>query len=143
MRHRSRSPRIKQFLDEQARHDRLAGAGIVGEEEAQRLTREHLAIDRRDLMRQRLDLRRRDGDVGVEEIGEPDAVRLGGEPKQAAVGVEGVGPARLDELKARLLAAHNQALADAAVDAEDDVQRVGAELRDLNDLGEAGRIEAA
>ena len=97
----------QQLLDEQARHDRLAGARIVGEQEAQRLAREHLAIDRRDLMRQCLDLRCGDGDVGVEEIGEADAVRLGGEPKQTAVGIEGVSPAGLDELKCGLLAAHS------------------------------------
>ena len=133
----------QQLLDEQARHDGLAGAGIVGEQEAQRLPRQHLAIDRRDLMRQRLDLRRRDGDVGVEEIGEADAVGLGGKPKQAAVGVEGVGPAGLDELKADLFAAHDQPLADTTVDTEDDVERVRAELGDLDDLGEAGRVEAA
>ena len=30
-----------QLLDEQARHDGLAGARIVGEQEAQRLTRQH------------------------------------------------------------------------------------------------------
>ena len=44
-----------QFLDEKASHDRLARAGIVGEEEAQRLTGQHLAIDGRNLMRQRID----------------------------------------------------------------------------------------
>ena len=80
----------QQFLDEQSRHDGLAGAGIVGEQEAQRLARQHLAIDGRDLVRQRLDLGGADGEVGIEKIGEPDAVGFGREAQQAAVGVERV-----------------------------------------------------
>ena len=79
-----------QLLDEQPGHDGLAGAGIVGEQEAQRLARQHLAVDGRDLVRQRLDLRGADREVGVEEMGEPDAVSLGGEPEQVAVGIEGI-----------------------------------------------------
>ncbi len=128
----------QQLLDEQPGHDGLAGAGIVGEQEAQRLTRQHLAIDRGDLVRQRLDLRGADGEIGVEQIGQADAVRLGRQPQQAAVGVESIGPAGLDELEAGLLAADDEAFADAAVDPKDEVQRVRAELRDLNDLGDPG-----
>ena len=44
-----------QFLDEQPGHDGLACTGIVGEQEAQRLTRKHGLVDGRDLVRQRLD----------------------------------------------------------------------------------------
>ena len=43
----------QQFLDEQAGHDGLAGAGIVGQQEAQRLARQHLLVDGGDLVRQR------------------------------------------------------------------------------------------
>ena len=43
-----------QLLDEEARHDRLPGAGIVGEEEAQRLAGEHRLVDRGDLVREGL-----------------------------------------------------------------------------------------
>jgi hypothetical protein len=39
-------------------------------------------------------------------------------------------------------APHHKPLVDASIDPEDDVQRVGAKLSDLHDLGEAGRIEA-
>ena len=42
-----------ELLDEQAGHDGLAGAGVVGEQEVQRLAGEHLLVDRRDLVRQR------------------------------------------------------------------------------------------
>ena len=133
----------QQLLDQQPRHDRLAGARIVREQEAQRLARQHLAIDGGDLVRQRLDLRRGDRDVGVEEIGQANAVRLGREAQQAAIGVEPIGPARLDELEADLLAAHDEPLVDAAIDPKDDVERVRAELRDLHDLGEPRGVEAA
>src|SRR5207247_133408 len=44
----------QQFLDEEASHDGLAGAGVVGQQEAQRLARQHLAINRGDLVWQRL-----------------------------------------------------------------------------------------
>ncbi len=100
----------QQLLDQQPGHDRLAGAGIVREQEAQRLARKHLAIDGRDLVRQRLDLRRSDREVGVEQVGEPDAVRLGREAQQPAVGIKPIGPARLDKFKADLLAAIDEPL---------------------------------
>ena len=133
----------QQLLDEEARHDRLASAGVVGEQEAQWLAWKHLAIDGGDLMRQRLDLRRRDRDVGVEEISQTNAVRLGREAQQSAVGVEPIGSARLYEFKADLLAPHDEPLVDAAVDTKYDVERIRAELGDLHNLCEARGIEAA
>jgi hypothetical protein len=42
-----------QFLDQQAGHDGLAGAGVVRQQKAQRLARQHRFIDRGDLVRQR------------------------------------------------------------------------------------------
>ena len=39
-----------QLLDEEASHDGLARAWIVGEEEPQRLPRQHGLVDRRDLV---------------------------------------------------------------------------------------------
>ena len=47
----------QQFLDEEPGHDGLAGAGIVSQQEAQWLARQHLAIDRGDLVWQRLNER--------------------------------------------------------------------------------------
>jgi len=44
-----------QLLDEQACHDGLSRAGVIRQQEAQRLAVEHLAVDGRDLMRQGLD----------------------------------------------------------------------------------------
>ena len=42
-----------QLFHQQTGHDRLAGAGIVGQQEAQRLARQHRFVHRGDLMRQR------------------------------------------------------------------------------------------
>ena len=77
-----------QLLDEKPGHDRLARARIVGEQEAHRLTRQQLVVDGGDLMRQRLDEAGGDGDVGIEEPGQVDAVGLGDEPEQLPVPVE-------------------------------------------------------
>ena len=63
-----------QLLDEEAGHDRLAGARIVREQEAQRLAREHLLVDRRDLVRERVHERGVDREHGIEQVGEADAV---------------------------------------------------------------------
>ena len=88
-----------QLLDEQAGHDGLAGAGIVGEQEAQRLARQHGLVDGRDLVRQRIDQRGVDGQHRVEQVGEADAVRLGDQAEQGAVAVEAPGPALLRRLR--------------------------------------------
>src|SRR5207248_1150794 len=55
-----------QLLDQEPRHDRLACAGIVGEQESQRLSRKHVAVDGSDLMRQGLEIRRVHREVGIE-----------------------------------------------------------------------------
>ena len=62
-----------QLLDEQPGHDRLAGAGVVGEQEAQPRLRQHLPIDRLDLVRQGADARQADGELPVVGIGQTDA----------------------------------------------------------------------
>ena len=56
-----------QLLDEQPRHDGLAGTRVVGQQEAQRLAWQHRLIDRCNLVRQRLDERRVDGEQRVEQ----------------------------------------------------------------------------
>jgi hypothetical protein len=45
-----------QLLDVEAGHDRLARARVIGQQEPQRRARQQLAIDRPQLMRQRLDV---------------------------------------------------------------------------------------
>ena len=65
------------------------------------------------LVRQRLDQRGVDGEHGVEEVREPNALRLGHEAEQRSVAVEAPGPPHLDNLKARLVVTVEQLAGDA------------------------------
>ena len=65
-----------QLLDQQPGHDRLARPRIVGQQEAQRLTRQHLAIDGGYLMRQWIDQAGVNGEIGIEMMRERDPVRF-------------------------------------------------------------------
>ena len=97
-----------QLLDEEPGHDGLAGAGVVGQQEAQRLAGQHRLVDRRDLVRQRLDQRGVDGEQRVEEVGQADAVGLGDEAEQGPVAVEAPRPAGDGDLEGRLAVAVEQ-----------------------------------
>ena len=79
-----------QLADEQARHDRLAGAGVVGQQEPHARELEQVVVDRFELMRQRIDARDREPEVGIELVGDAERVGLEAEPQQASVAVEGV-----------------------------------------------------
>ena len=65
-----------QLLDQQPGHDRLARPRIVGQQEAQRLARQHLAIDGGDLVRQWIDQAGVNGEIGIEMMRERDPVRF-------------------------------------------------------------------
>ena len=133
-----------QLLDQQAGHDRLAGAGVVGEQEAQRLARQHRLVDGRDLVRQRLDDRGVDGQHRVEEVREADALRLGDEPEQRAVAVEAPGPALLDDLEPRLVVAVEQLVGDLAGGRlVGELERLGAEPLHADDGHQRVRQDAA
>ena len=82
-----------QLPDEQTRHDRLAGARVVGEKEAEWLARQHLLVNGGDLVGQRLDVGGVNGEQRVEQVGEADALRFGRQPEQGAIAVEGPGSA--------------------------------------------------
>jgi hypothetical protein len=66
-----------QLLDEEARHDRFAGPGIVREQEAKRLSLQHLPIHSSDLVWQRLNERGLDCEVRIEEVRESDSIGFG------------------------------------------------------------------
>ena len=53
-----------QLLDVEAGHDRLAGAGVVGEQEPQRGPLDQLTVDGLDLVRERLKIRRVTASIG-------------------------------------------------------------------------------
>ena len=92
-----------QLLDEEARHDRLAGARVVREQEPERLAGQHGFVDGRDLVRERIQERGVDREDRVEEVRQADAVRFGDEPEELAVAVETPRPPGLDEIAAMLV----------------------------------------
>ena len=53
--HPSDPPPRQHLAHDEAGHDRLAGPRVVGEQEAQRVLREHALVDRDALVRQRVD----------------------------------------------------------------------------------------
>jgi hypothetical protein len=53
-------------------------------------------------MRQRLNARAVDTEVWVEQVGQPDALRLGGDAERLAITIEVEGAAGLNQLEARL-----------------------------------------
>ena len=66
-----------QLIDQKPSHDRLARAGIVGQEKAERLPGRRRFVYRGDLVRQWLDDRRMYGEGPVEQISEPNTPGLG------------------------------------------------------------------
>ena len=90
----------QQLGDEEAGHDGLSGARVVGQQEAQRVLAQHRLVDGGDLVGQRVDRRGVDGQHRVDVLGQADAVGLGdplellsrgGEAPGAGVGGGGQG----------------------------------------------------
>jgi len=77
-----------ELLVEQAGHDGLAGARVVGEHESQPRLRQHVPVDGDDLVREAAHARHRDGEVRVVGEGEFDAVGLH-EVEEVVAGDEG------------------------------------------------------
>ncbi len=114
-----------QLLHQQPGHDRLAGARIVGEEEAERLPRQHFAVDRRNLMRQRIDQTGVDRQIGVEKVGQLDTIGLCHQPQQGAVGIERPRPSALFDFEAMLVVPVENRFGDnTVVIAVDDADRL-------------------
>ena len=79
-----------ELADEQPGHDRLAGAGVVGQQEPDARELEQVVVDGLELVRQRIDARDREPEVGIELVGDAEGVRLEAEPEKPPVAVEGV-----------------------------------------------------
>jgi len=92
-----------ELLHEEPGHDRFAGARIVGEQEPERLPREHRFVDCRDLVRQRIDIRAMNCQVGVKVVREPDSLGFGGEACQGRIGIEAPLAMRLCQLQERFV----------------------------------------
>jgi hypothetical protein len=78
-------PPVLEFLERQPGHDRLAGTGVVGDQEADLRLGEQVRVDRVHLVRQGIDLRDRDGEVRVVLVGQPYAVGFGGQAEMRGV----------------------------------------------------------
>lgn len=78
-----------QFLDQQARHDRLPGPGIVGEQKTDARQTEEVLVNRLELMRKRIDTCYRETEVGIVFIGETQPHRLDSETEARGISVEG------------------------------------------------------
>ena len=73
-----------QLADEQAGHDRLAGAGVVGQQEADAGELQQVVVDGLELVRQRIDARDREAEVGIELVGDAERVGLEAEAEEGA-----------------------------------------------------------
>ena len=96
-------PADEQFLEKQSRHDGLARAGVVREDVAERQARQHLLIDGRDLMRQGIDGRGMHSKIGVEEVGDVDAVCLRGKAQIVRIRIKRPRQVRTTHRKPRLI----------------------------------------
>ncbi len=103
-----------QLLDEEPGHDGLAGARVVGEEEAQGRAGQHGLVDGGDLVGEGLDVGGVYGQQGVEEVGEADALGLGDEAEEGAVAVEAPGAGLLGDVDAGFVVAVEELVGDVA-----------------------------
>src|SRR5215203_1257649 len=132
-----------QLLDVEAGHDRLAGAGVVCEQEPQRGTWQQIAVNRPDLVRQRLDVARRHGEHRVEETGELDPLGLGSELELRRVGIEGPAGAIGQAVPVLLGATENPRIDRPVLPPVDQLGRIGSMAGDRNELHHLTRNQAA
>lgn len=59
-----------QFLEQQARHDRLSGSGVISQEEADPWQGQDVVVDRLQLMGERIHTSNGEGKAGVVFVGE-------------------------------------------------------------------------
>ena len=77
-----------QLLEQQPGHDRLAGAGVVGQQEADARQLEEVVVDRLELVGQRIDAGDGEGEVGIVLVGQAQAHGLDAQAEPRGVAVE-------------------------------------------------------
>jgi hypothetical protein len=87
IRMRSARPRSSSSRMSRPDHDRLARAGVVGQQEPHARELEQVVVDRLELVRQRVDARDRQAEVGIELVGDAERVGLEAEPQEPPVPV--------------------------------------------------------
>ena len=85
------------LAEQQAGHDGLAGASVVGEQEADAGEFQQVVVNGFELMRQRIDAGDRKAEVGIELVGDTEGVSL--KPEAQQVAIAGVGACRALDLK--------------------------------------------
>jgi hypothetical protein len=78
-----------QFFEQEPRHDRLAGARVVGQQEADAREFEEVAVDRLELVRERIDAGDRQREEGIVFVGQSQPMGFDPQPEQSRVAVEG------------------------------------------------------
>ena len=122
----------------------MPGARVVGQQEPQRLTRQHRLVDRRDLVRERIDEGGVHGEHRVEQMRQANAMGFGHQPEQMAVAIKAPGAALLDHVKARFVVAIQQLVGDPARRVlVGQLQCLGAKPLHTDDGDEALREDAA
>ena len=90
-----------QLLEQQPRHDRLAGARVVGQEEADSGQLEEVVVDRLELVGEGIDAGDREREERVVFVGQPEPMGLDAQAEQGRVAIEALvyrGAAELSEL---------------------------------------------
>ena len=77
-----------QFLDQQAGHDGLAGAGIVGQQEADARQLHEVVVNGFELVRQRIDAGDREREVRIVLVGQTETQCLDAQAKPFRIAVE-------------------------------------------------------
>jgi hypothetical protein len=90
------------MINQQARHNRLASAGVIGKQAPQRLTRKQLPVNGSDLVWQRVNARTVDSEIWVEQVREPNALGLGGDPEYFPITIEAERSDGLEQFEPRL-----------------------------------------
>src|SRR5580693_9004430 len=103
-----------QLLAEEPGHDRLASAGIVSQEEPQGLARQHFLVDRFDLVRQWVKIRRLHREERIKQVSKRYPLCLRHEPEEVPVGIHRPGSPGLLDNEPRLVLAVEQLLVSPA-----------------------------
>ena len=112
IRHPSRSPRAISSLINSPATIVLPAPGSSASKETQGLGRKHRLVGGHDLVRKRIHDRRVDCQHGVEQVSQPDPLRLGHEPEHCPVAVEASRSSGGHDLQPGFVVAVEQLVAD-------------------------------
>ena len=121
-----------EFLEGQPAHDGLAGAGIVRQQEPDAGQPQEIAVDRLQLVRQRIDAGDGEREVGVVLVGQAQPVGFDAQPEQPGIAVKGLALGGDGQLGKLLRAQHRVMRHPRLHPAADDLQRIAHRDRGQN-----------